>query len=114
MPRRRSLSDPAGRYVVETAADRLAFDRRSGRLVSLRHRARPRTELIASQPGDPVVEVGFLDADRRFSSVDDRSAGSVDVPLDGDADDWRVTTRASGLGGLALDALVTVRGGPGD
>ena len=79
-----------------------------------------------------MVEVGFLDADPRFRSVDDRSAASVRVTFEREGDGregdrrvarerpvaregagaWRVTTRSSGLGGLALDAVVTVRGGP--
>src|SRR4051794_41700469 len=99
MPRRPSLADRAGRYVVETAADRLAFDRRSGRLVSLRHRARPRTELIASHPGDPVVEVGFLDADRRFRSGDDRSGAGGDVTLGRGGEEWRGGVGRVGAGG---------------
>ena len=102
------------RLVVETATDRLAFDGSTGRLLSVRHRP-PGTELIAASHGDPVVEVGFLDGSRAFRSVDDRGADAVHVRLDREeAGPWRVTTEVRGLGGLALDATVTVRGGPDD
>ena len=103
------------RLVVETAADRLTFDGASGRLISVRHGASPRTELIAARAGDPVVEVGFLDEARVFRSVDDRTADAVRVRLErADRGAWRLTTSVKGLGGLALDATVTVRGGPAD
>ena len=66
-------------------------------------------------PRDPVVEVGYLDADRGFRSVDGRGASGVAVRLDRDAAaGWRLTAELQGLGGLALDATVSVRGGPGE
>lgn len=103
------------RLVVETATDRLAFDRATGRLVSVRHGAAPQTELIAARAGDPVVEVGYLDAARVFRSVDDRTADAVTARVDReDGGGWRLTTAVVGLGGLALDATVTVRGAPDD
>ncbi len=80
----------------------------------MRHGATPRTELIASNRGDPVVEVGFLDAHRRFRSVDDRSAASVRVTTERDGGAWRVTIAVARLGAMPLDATLTVRGGPDD
>jgi len=47
--------------------------------------------------------------------VDDRGARAAEVRLDHDpATGWLVTTELRDLGGLALDATVTVRGGRGE
>ena len=103
------------RLVVDTAADRLAFDEATGRLVSIRPLAAPGTELIASVEDDPIVEVGYLDGGRAFRSVDDRSATAREVRLRRETDgSWELETEVHGLGGLTLDATVTVRGGPDD
>ena len=102
------------RLVVDTATDRLAFDGSTGRLVSVRHRPSG-TELVAASPTTRSSRWDTWMRRVRFRSADDRMADAAGVRLDRDAPGtWRLTTVVRGVGGLALDATVTVRGGLDD
>ena len=64
---------------LETAIDRLAFDGDTGRLVSLRPKALPDTELIATGPDDPVLTLQYISDDSAYCRADSRSAAKVDI-----------------------------------
>jgi hypothetical protein len=98
----------AGTIALETATDRLLFDRSSGRLVSLRGRHAPEVELLATSPDHPAFAIRYFDKDRADHLLDSRSVKGMSVDCSGPAEDKTLTLRYSGVGGFDLDLALTV------
>jgi hypothetical protein len=97
--------------LLETAADRLAFDPTSGRLVSLRPIAAPDVELIASAPDHQAFVLQYL-SEGEYVQADSCGAAGAVVQLAGDC--RTLTMLFPGVGGLDLDVTLTVRAAPDD
>lgn len=97
---------------LRAGADRLAFDRTIGALVSW-VRAGTRRDLIAWRPGDPLVEVGYVDARGELRTISDAGAPrEVRVTRDGAA--WTVAVAIPVLAGHGLGVTLRVAGSAGD
>lgn len=105
---------PASVMTVQTQTETLSFDRRTGRLVSLRSRFAPACELLASAPSHPAFVLQYLAGGgeyRRLTSLDARSVrvssarrGGFDV----------VTARFDRIAGFDLTVTLTVRATAGE
>jgi len=100
--------------VLQTALDRLAFDRQTGRLLSLRPRRNPGTELLAPGAALPAFALQYLDDLRQFRSLDAAQARHGAVHCAESAGGQVLTLAFTGVGGLDLDVTVTVRTAPDD
>lgn len=96
-------------YVLETALDLLTFDGATGRLVSLRRKAGPDAELLATSEADPAFALQYLTAEREYRHVDSRSAGAVEATLERPETGCSLTFAFTDVGGLGIDVRLTVR-----
>jgi hypothetical protein len=99
---------------LETAIDRLAFDGDTGCLVSLRPKALPDTELIATGPDDPVLALQYISDDSAYCRADSRSAAKVDIACDKSDTGQTLTISFARIGGLDIEVVLTVRTTPDD
>ena len=90
----------AGTLALQTAADRLLFDRGSGRFVSLRGTAHPEVELLATSPDQPAFAIRYFDEHRADHLLDSRNVKAMSVDCSGPAEDKTLTLRYSGVGGF--------------
>jgi hypothetical protein len=89
---------------------RIELDRDTGLLLSVRAAAAPRQEFVES--GDPrVFVIQYLDKDKAFRQIASSAAGSISVS-GSSSEMFRAEFRA--LGGLDLDAEVTVKTSPAE
>ncbi|MFO1541093.1 MAG: DUF6259 domain-containing protein [Chloroflexota bacterium] len=107
MPRGAAAPDPAPVH-LRAGADRLAFDRASGALVSW-VRAGTRRDLIAARAGDALVELGYVDPEGALRTISDAGAPrEVRVTRDGTA--WTVAVAIPVLAGHAVGVTLRVAG----
>jgi hypothetical protein len=99
----------ADTLTLETSRDRLAVDRASGRLVSLRPKNSPRTELLAADASQPVFALQYLDDQSQYRTLDSTSAQQCSAVLAESAAGQLLTLVFRGVGGLDLDVTLTVR-----
>ncbi len=93
---------------VRAGGDALRFDTGTGALVSW-HRWGTRRELIASREGDPLVEVGHVDASGALRTLRDAGAPR-EVRLEQVGPDWTVVTRIPAIEGHALGITLRASG----
>ena len=98
----------AGTIALETSADRLLFDRGSGRLVSLRRKKAPEVELLATSPDHPAFAIRYFDKDRSDHLLDSRNVKGMSIDCSGPAEDKTLMLRYSGVGGFDLDVALAV------
>jgi len=98
---------------LTTATDTMLFSAETGRLVSFRSQAASDQEFIAAGPNTPVFVVQYLDNERRYRQLTSHDA-TAQVSCE-DVEGGSVL-RASfpQLGGMAIEATVTVRAAPDD
>jgi len=98
---------------LTTATDTMRFSAETGTLVSFRSRAAPDQEFIAAGTNTPVFVVQYLDDERRYRQLTSRDA-TAQISCE-DVEGGSVL-RASfpQLGGMAIEATVTVRATPDD
>jgi hypothetical protein len=94
---------------LETAADRLLFDRGSGRLVSLRSKNAPDVELLATSPDQPSFAIRYFDKQRADHLLDSRNVKSISIDCTGSTNKKTLTLRYAGVGGFDLDVTLSVR-----
>ena len=99
----------ADSLILETALDRLAFDARSGQLLSLRPRCSPDRELLAASTTLPAFALQILNEKREFEQLDSRDARGTDITRAESAGVQTLTLAYRGVGGLDLDVTLTVR-----
>ena len=92
--------------VLQTAADTLRFDARTGALCSLRPRCAPDQEFIAT-PQTPALVIQYLDQHHQFKQWRSGQAEETRVELVGD----EVRAHFRKIAGLDLEAELRVRGG---
>ena len=68
--------------VLRTSEDTLAFDPRTGRLVSFRNQASADQEFIASRADHPAFLIQYLDQHHHAHWLDSRSAQPAGVTLE--------------------------------
>ncbi|MBI2503445.1 MAG: hypothetical protein HYW07_09490, partial [Candidatus Latescibacteria bacterium] len=100
------MSTPAD-LVLETAADTLRFDTRTGALCSLRPQSAPDQEFIAG-PQLPALVIQYLDDRQCFRQWRSTQAEHTQVELIGD----EVQMHFNKIAGRDLEAVLRVRGGP--
>ena len=100
--------------VVTTQCDRLAFDRRTHRLLSLRPLAPPPQEFVASAPEHPVFALQCLDGEREYRHLTSWQAASVTARVERDGEATVLTAEFRRIGGLDLDVTTRVRVSPED
>jgi hypothetical protein len=88
---------------LQTSADRLLFDKDTGRLISLRSKSNPDVELLAGLPTDPVFALDYLGEDRQYRQIDSRSAAKVSAVLSETGQEQKLTFVFSRLAGLDVD-----------
>ncbi len=98
----------AGTLALQTAADRLLFDRSSGRFVSLRRNSAPEVELLATSPDQPAFAIRYFDEHRADHLLDSRNVKAMSVDCSGPAEDKTLTLRYSGVGGFDLDVALAI------
>ncbi len=70
-----AADDSPGRtFTLETAADQFVVDGDSGRLRSLRAKAAPEVELLATAADHPAFAIDYLGDDHQFRGLDSRNA----------------------------------------
>jgi hypothetical protein len=94
--------------VLKSASETLAFDRRSGRLVSFRSACAPGVEFIASAPDHPVFVIQGLDSRRAWFRITSRDAAAVSISATDKNGRRVVTMQFRGLAGLDLSVTTTV------
>ena len=100
--------------VLETAVDRLSFDRDSGRLVSLRPKTAPGVELVASAPDHPVFALQYIGKESDYRYADSHSASEVDVVCGERRGEQTLSISFHGVSGMDVDVALSVRAHPGD
>ena len=91
--------------LLENANHSLAFDRKTGRLLSLRAKEAPDQEFAVASDALPVFVIQHLTEKSEFRQISSAEARKVDIQSTGTA----LIARFSGLAGLDLAATVTVR-----
>jgi hypothetical protein len=90
---------------LQTSNHSLAFDEKSGRVVSLRSALAPEQEFVVSNEKMPVFVIQHLTQDSRFEQISSLDAREVKIRNA----DGKLTAEYAGLGGLDFAATVTVR-----
>jgi hypothetical protein len=104
----------ADTLTLETSRDRLAFDRQTGRLVSLRPKGGPAGELLAAAADHPAFALQYLDDQRQYRWLGSASARHCAVTCAESARGQLLTMVFREVGGLELDVTLTVRTSPTD
>ena len=99
----------AGTIALETSADRLLFERGSGRLVSLRRKKTPEVELLVTSPEHPSFAIRYLDKGRSDHLLDSRNVKGMSLNCSGPAENRTLLLRYSGVGGFDLDVTLSIR-----
>lgn len=94
---------------LESAIDHFTFDGETGRLTSMRSKAAPDTELIASTPEHPAFALQYLDDAGAYHYADSHGVAKTEVACA--ATDRGQTLKLSylGVGQLDLDVVLTIR-----
>ena len=92
---------------LETAGDRLGFERETGALVSFRRKAAPEQEFIA-QAQQPAFVIGYLDDLRQYRLLPSDRAGDVLVQRRSEGTETVLAATYSRLDGCDLDVTCEV------
>jgi len=112
-------ADRTGSFTMDNGNHKLEFNPQTGKLESLRAITAPDQEFIQASDRDPVFVIQYLDEQNRFREIVSTQASeivvnSVDQSGSGTAQGRLLTADFRQLGGLELDATVTVRTVPDD
>jgi len=101
-----------GVFALKNSNHALEFSRSTGQLLSFEAEGQ---QFVSAAPGDPVFVIQYLDERDEFEHVDSTKSKSVHVRLEEPNGKGSVLTATfDGVGGLDLDATVTVRQGAED
>ena len=100
-------------FTLETAKDRLEFDRETGRLVSFRAKGMPDQQLLEMVDDDPVFVIQYLDRDRRFYQITSQQAEKIDIKCEqhtsGEIEENQLVAKFGKFSGQNIDVTVKVR-----
>jgi hypothetical protein len=111
---RRDRQVTSGQIVVKTMCERLALDRKTHRLLSLRSHAAPGQEFIASAPEHPVFAIQYLDRERQYRQLTSLEATAVSSRVERKDGVTTLTAEFRRIGGLDLDVTTAVRASPAE
>ena len=97
-------------FTVSNHNHRLEFDRRTGALLSFRAVNQPEQEFLPVDADLPAFVIQYLDPNREFQQLTSTGARHIEVAMK----DGAVVASYQQLGGLSVDATVTVRTVTGD
>ncbi|HXU19073.1 MAG TPA: hypothetical protein VN788_00665, partial [Verrucomicrobiae bacterium] len=101
-----------GVFALKNSNHALEFSRSTGQLLSFEAEGQ---QFVSAAPGDPVFVIQYLDERDEFEHVDSTKSKSVHVRLEEpNGKGFVLTATFDGVGGLDLDATVTVRQGAED
>ena len=108
----------ANRYLLETAKDRLEFDRTTGKLVSFRSKLIPHQELLEVGKNDPVFVIQYLNAERDFCQLTSQKALEINVKFEYHSIEktrsGELIATFRNLNGLNIDATIKVHASSND
>jgi hypothetical protein len=95
--------------VLETAVDRLTFDGDTGRLTSLRPKALPELELIATVPDCPTFVLQYLTDAGEYRCADSHGASQTDIACEETDAGQALSLCYRGLCAMDVDVVITIR-----
>ncbi len=95
--------------ICKTQRDRLAFEPRTHRLLSLRPLAIRNHEFIAATPEQPVFTIQYLDKQRQYQTLTSQQASSPTTRVATDGDVTILTATFRRIAGLDLEVTTRVR-----
>ncbi len=94
---------------LKTSSDTLAFEKTTGKLVSLRSHSAPQQEFIASAPEHPAFIIQYLDGQNDYRQLTSSQAKSTTVSVELSKDGTQIlTARYSQVDGRELDVTIDV------